>query len=47
MSNSRMMWADPPYTSPPSRKPLKEIDDQIEAAKAKGASKLQTIKPKS
>ena len=33
MSNSRMMWADPPYTSPPSRKNLKAIDDIREAAK--------------
>ncbi len=40
------MWADTPYTSPPSRKTLKEIDDQIEAAKAKGTSKRQTIKSK-
>ena len=46
MSNSRMMWADPPYTSPPSRKTLKEIDDQIEAAKAKGASNSKRLNPK-
>ena len=33
MTQSRAMWTDPPYTSPPSRQTLKAIDDMREAAK--------------